>query len=215
MRTHANCITRNAWFQDSLPRRIAVSYEAAVHNPDCPEVRRAYNTLIRQAVEQYLAIPVRIELTPLDPYDDADEMCERVRLENCLRIYSLADFPRGHPLAEWVEVRIGWGSMKDSSYLPANCVFRAVHDWYGHIEPSYSFDAEGEECAYRRHYEMFTGDARLVLASETRGQNCWANFGPHLPYAPASLAEYRALPASRPYATQKAVILPAWAREVK
>lgn len=88
-------------------------------------------------------------------------MFERVRLENCLKIYSLAEFPRAHPLAETIEVRMGWGSMKESSYLPANCVFRAIHDWYGHIEPSYSFDAEGEECAYRRHYAMFTGDARL------------------------------------------------------
>jgi hypothetical protein len=50
------------------------------------------------------------------------------------------------------------------------------------------------------HSQMFSPLAQLALTTETRGQNSWFNFGPHA-----------ALPIiERPFAEQKATLLPAW-----
>jgi len=64
--------------------------------------------------------------------------------------------------------------------------------------------ARGEENAFQAHMRMFSPEAQKALATETRGQNSWVNFGP-------KGAENRANPANTTYATQKAGILPDWA----
>jgi hypothetical protein len=51
-----------------------------------------------------------------------------------------------------------------------NNLFRAVHDVFGHYAAQRGFDRHGEEAAYRRHHLMFSGVARLAMATETRGQ---------------------------------------------
>lgn len=82
-----------------------------------------------------------------------------------------------------------------------NWQFRAVHDVFGHYMNGYQFGPRGEENAWRCHSLMFGPVAVKALTTETRGQNSWVNFGPHA-----------SLPASqRPYAVQKAAILPAFA----
>ena len=64
--------------------------------------------------------------------------------------------------------------------------------------------ARGEENAFQAHMRMFSPEAQKALATETRGQNSWVNFGP-------KGAENRTNPANTTYATQKAGILPDWA----
>ncbi len=63
--------------------------------------------------------------------------------------------------------------------LVANDVFRAVHDYFGHVKDGVGFRADGEENAWRSHASMYTPLARRAMTTETRGQNSWVNYGPH------------------------------------
>jgi hypothetical protein len=89
----------------------------------------------------------------------------------------------------------------------ANDLFRAVHDYFGHIAEGVGFRADGEENTWRKHAAMFTPLARRALTTETRGQNSWVNFGPK--------AEFNrtANGADTQYAPQKVGLLPEWASE--
>ncbi len=85
-----------------------------------------------------------------------------------------------------------------------NDIFRLVHDYFGHLQYGNGFGPRGEEHAWRCHSVMYTGAARHAVTCETRGQNCWVNFGPH--------AEHNrtATEATTIFADQKLTLLPAW-----
>jgi hypothetical protein len=76
--------------------------------------------------------------------------------------------------------------------------FRAVHDWLAHAGEGHSFGPTGEENAYRVHASTLSPQAQRALATETRGQNSWVNFGPNA-HLPAK---------ERPFAEQKAALWP-------
>lgn len=76
--------------------------------------------------------------------------------------------------------------------------FRAVHDWLAHAGEGHSFGPTGEENAYRVHASTLSPMAQRALATETRGQNSWVNFGPNA-HLPAK---------ERPFAEQKAALWP-------
>jgi hypothetical protein len=59
-----------------------------------------------------------------------------------------------------------------------NDKFRAVHDVFGHAATGRGFSRHGEEAAYLSHRQMFSKKAIPALASETRGQNSYLNYGP-------------------------------------
>lgn len=61
--------------------------------------------------------------------------------------------------------------------LSQNEMFRAVHDYMGHVVPGSMFGAPGEEIAYAAHSQTLSPLAQLALLSETRGQNSWVNYG--------------------------------------
>jgi hypothetical protein len=69
------------------------------------------------------------------------------------------------------------GLTLDGEPLLFNDAFRAVHDYYGHGKQGVGFRASGEENAFRAHSGMFSDDAARAIASETRGQNSWLNYG--------------------------------------
>jgi hypothetical protein len=93
-----------------------------------------------------------------------------------------------------------------------NCLLRAVHDVFGHAAHNFQFGPRGEENAYHLHCQMFHPESIPALTSETRGQNCWVNFGPHLRNAkgeiPMKGEEGYIMPCDRPFAPQKAGLLP-------
>lgn len=95
-----------------------------------------------------------------------------------------------------------------------NDLFRAVHDVFGHAKEGHQFGPRGEENAWRQHVRMFTPAARRAMTSETRGQNSWVNYGPHLRRPDGSLPspgdDDFIHPADRPYADQKIVAFPSW-----
>jgi hypothetical protein len=73
-----------------------------------------------------------------------------------------------------------------------------VHDWLAHAGEGHSFGPTGEENAYRVHASTLSPQAQRALATETRGQNSWVNFGPNA-HLPAK---------ERPFAEQKAALWP-------
>ena len=92
-----------------------------------------------------------------------------------------------------------------------NDMFRAVHDIFGHAIPGTSFGPNGEERAWFCHACMCMPLARPALTTETRGQNCWVNYGPHMRTDKGGLLQEGDagwLPqADRPFAQQKNALL--------
>lgn len=116
-----------------------------------------------------------------DPYPSAQAMFDDVRNHATLRIYRTTD-EQAHPLLSADE----------------NNMFRAVHDFHGHYMSGRDFSRHGEEAAWVRHSQMFTGLARRAMTTETRGQNSafiWINGG-------------------REFPAQKAILLPDWVSEI-
>ena len=60
--------------------------------------------------------------------------------------------------------------------LTDNEMFRAVHDYMGHVAPGSTFRPDGEEIAYATHAQTMSPLAQMALLSETRGQNSLVNY---------------------------------------
>ncbi len=163
--------------------QMAGVYERLKSDPTNPEVQRAYRALVDETKAQYQALQdagYRFEFVDEDPYKSSAEMTRDLRENRRLRVFKSKE--GDHPLLTPEE----------------NTIFRAVHDAIGHGAGGTQFGPHGEELAYRKHAAMFSPLARRAMATETRGQNSWVNFGPH-----------RALPpAQRPFAEQKAALWP-------
>lgn len=168
---------------ETRARRIAVDYERLPRLGTAQE-RLAYQALLGEIESQYYVLicaGYTFTFTPDDPYASSDEMMADLAHKR-LRVFSGGD---PHP------------------YFTArqNEQFRAVHDCFGHGAEGYQWGPRGEENAWIHHSMMFSPLAQAALTTETRGQNSWVNFGPH-----ASLPV-----GERPFAEQKAALLPAWA----
>ena len=166
--------------------KTAEAYAQMKHDPDNPEVHRAYQALADETVamyEQMLEDGVKpYFIGKKDPYAASPYMS----LLELSRNKSLGAFP----------TRSGFGSdasfdptgsplLAESGYFingePAliNDLFRLVHDYYGHASKGVGFRASGEKNAFLEHFAMFGPLARRAAASETDGQNSWLNFGPN------------------------------------
>lgn len=151
--------------------------------------RRAYAQFADQVEAQFRQMVqddrIIVQFGPDDPYASHEEMIYDVNLHRRLKIYSTAD-DQAHPLLTREQ----------------NNRFRAVHDYYGHhgggFGESVSFSRHGEEAAWVRHSQMFTGLARRAMTTETRGQSSafiWINGG-------------------REFPEQKAILLPDWVSQI-
>jgi hypothetical protein len=163
-------------------RQMAKAYERLPAND--PNAKSAYDALNREVEAQFKAAEdagFRFEFVKEDPYKNSAEMMKDVRENKRLRVFATPE-DSFHP------------------YLTPeqNNKFRAVHDWIAHAGPGNQFGPIGEENAYRLHAATLSPQAQRALASETRGQNSWVNFGPN-----------ENLPAAqRPFAEQKAALWP-------
>ena len=182
-------------FISTFGARLARDYEALSHTPHMPIVAEAYSVLKLELLRQYHSLPIEVEHVEHNPYRSSFEMFYDVDFNRRLQVLLTTDMPKEHPL----------GDSNCGTGLLYNDLFRAVHDYYGHYVGRFGFGPVGEENAFRAHARMFSPLAVRALATETRGQNNWVNFGP-----------CSALPAEqRPYAEQKAGLLPAYAWEVE
>lgn len=144
--------------------------------------REAYASFVRQVDSQFarLSLLVKIRAQDADPYTCAEEMFADVD-SGWLRTFR-ATPDHGHPLM------VPYQTDR----------FRAVHDYHGHYRTGRDFSRHGEEAAWVRHSQMFTGLARRAMTTETRGQTSafiWINGG-------------------REFPEQKAVLLPDWVSRI-
>jgi len=195
--------------QTKLQTKIADAYGRMRMNAlkDDWKVDRSYSELADELMEQYEALPVKVEILSGkgEPYKNSMEMRSDVLGNNHLFIFGTdADTfgPKGvdytdHPLLQD-------SGLKDINDKPLlfNDLLRAVHDYYAHTMSPVQFGVLGEEAAWRNHMAMTRSPwARWALSSETRGQNSYVNFGP-------DGARNRANPKDTKFAPQKTDLLP-------
>lgn len=193
--------------------RIAQEYEHMSHNPNDPQVRQAYDALAREVRAQYdhaVNNGYQFEFYPdHDPYPNSPrEAVLDLHHNKHMYVYPTEsgygqanENPQDHPLLADSGVR--WNGRP----VTHNDLFRAIHDFYGHAKEGVGFRADGEDNAYRQHAAMFSPQARAALASETRGQNSWVNFGPH------GQTNQTAGQGETVYAPQKAGLMPEWTHD--
>jgi hypothetical protein len=156
------------------------------HDPQNPEVKRSYDAMIEETLGQYDSLLARgIEpyfINDVDPYKNSPyEALIDLEQNKRLGIFptrsgfgSNVDFdPRDNPLLGESGYNIGGQPALN------NDIFRFVHDAMGHGRGGVGFRAMGEENAYQSHAGMYSPLARRALASETRGQNSFLNYGPN------------------------------------
>ena len=159
----------NARAVGGFGHRVFKEHQAALGREPSSDLMKSYETLRSEVGEQYqyLTSPrehgglgVNVEVTDEDPYDGPDAMRQDFEQNRRLKVMSTAT-TGGH------------GFFTNAQ----NDQFRAVHDAFGHLAIGRNFSRDGEEGAYRSHAQMFTPGARMALASETRGQNSYLNWG--------------------------------------
>ena len=158
---------------------IAKDYDKApLYDLDNPIVRRAYEALVAEVKEQYLAMPLRgVELIigQGEPYANSTEMREDVRVNNKIKVFATTPDSFGsnpnidysqHPLLQ----DSGLTDINGQTLL-MNDLFRAVHDYYAHTMSPTTFGPKGEEAAWKNHLSMIKSPwAAWALTTETRGQ---------------------------------------------
>ena len=202
-------------FSEDRARLIAAAYDMMPHSPNDPTVRRAYDAMIQETLDQYNALrDSGIDFRFLqpgmdDPYAASPALGYRDLVENGRLWVYPTDFGFGSNTAFDVAdnpLLVGVGQIGDKPDAVANDAFRAVHDAFGHFGPGNPFFRhQGEERAFLEHSRMYSPEARGAMTSETRGQNSWLNFGPF------GEQNRTALGADTVFADQKTGLLPTWA----
>lgn len=201
--------------------RIADAYHEVKHEPDHPHVKAAYDALKSETLDQFRHLMgAGYKFTPHtgggEPYAGSREALNDLRQNKHLHFFPTVpehggafgegDAPHDHPLLEETGYHLG------KHPLLYNDVFRIVHDVFGHGADGNQFGALGEENAWRKHAGMYSDLAVPALTSETRGQNSWVNYGKHIRREdgthPAKGDPDWTHPAERPFADQKAGLLP-------
>jgi hypothetical protein len=193
-------------------KRIADAYDAMPHDPQNPKVKAAYAQMIKETVAQYKAMlssGITVEFAPrgVDPYHSSPrEMTEDVRNNNHMWVFGTRDGfgsdvtfdPIENPMLTETDIEIS------GQKALVNDLFRAVHDYFGHVKEGVGFRADGEENAWQAHMSMFSPLAGRALSTETRGQNSWLNYGPHGDLNRLAKTE------DTLFADQKVGLLPEW-----
>ena len=169
--------------------RIAHAYENMAHIPDHPLVKASYEALKQETLAQYQAAKaagLKAEFYPdptKDPYRSQPRlMSEDVNKNNHMYVYptdagfGTGEQPEGH---ENNPMLADSGERWNGKPVAFNDLFRAVHDYYGHVKEGLGFRGDGEENAWRSHSAMYSPLARIAMGAETRGQNSLLNYGPN------------------------------------
>lgn len=158
----------------TLLRQIALAYDRAEHDPYDLDTERAYGALKLELWAQFtvLAEFVDVEFVDADPYADHRAMFRDLieRETPTLRVWRVAELPKGHPLADHAP-----------NGETFNSIFRAVHDGYAHRTGVFSFGERGEFGAMRAHMRSLSALARWALFTETTGQSAASFYGRYAP----------------------------------
>lgn len=206
--------------------RIADAFEIGKHSPSEASVSSSYQALANETLDHYkLLKDSGFKIIPWgesgQPYGKSADFMRDVAQNKRLYFFKTInpdekdsfgyESAQDHPLlAETGEI------IKDSvgrnHRMTFNDIFRAVHDFFGHVKEGNPTGPRGEENAWRQHIRMYSPLAARAMTTETRGQNSWVNFGSHLRRPDGTMprpkdSDYIQLP-DRPYADQKAFLLP-------
>ena len=204
-------------FQKVDPRRakrLANAYERMAHDPSGPAVRRSYDALASETLDQFQFVKhfgLKVELTTAEnyPYKASPRMAS-ADISNNRRLQILSTdagygsatrVTKEHLLLAYCDEFV------DGERLRVNDIFRVVHDFFGHTKDGLGFRANGEENAWRSHSTMYSDIALGAMTSELRGQNTWANFGRY------GVHNRTAYENRTVFAPQKAGLLPRWCCE--
>jgi hypothetical protein len=203
-------------FSEERGRLIASAYDMMRHDPTNPDVRRAYDAMIGETLDQYKSLQnsgIDFRFIPEgmpDPYAASPALGYQDLVENGKLWVFPTDQGFGSLGADVADnpllTRVGRiGDLQDAT---ANDAFRAVHDTFGHFGPGNPFfRRQGEERAFLEHQRMYSPEARGAMTSETRGQNSWLNSGPY------GQANRTALGGDTVFADQKTGLLSPWAQD--
>ena len=202
----------------------ADAFDAMPHSPQDPATRAAYDALIRETIGQYNHLTshgYKIEpwVQPGQPYANSRDMMRDVAGKHIWFFPTVSPIdqatfgegvgdldPNHNPMVRKT------GHVVNGMELRANDLFRAVHDIYGHALEGHEFGPEGELNAWAEHAKLFSPMALRALTTETHGQNSWVNFGRHIRRPDGSIPMRGepdwVHPMARPFAEQKAGILP-------
>jgi hypothetical protein len=203
----------------SFAKMVYQAYEDMQDAPQDPAVKEAYADMTRQVLDQYDAlVKDGYNFTffdfNTDPYNGNPFNAMRdLRNNKRMAVYGTyagygdagitAQDLQKNPMLEDTGMR--WPDQRgDLQVVTANDVFRAVHDAFGHGLEGAGFRARGEENAFQAHAKLFTGPGLGALASETRGQNSWLNYGPYGEQNQNNKVE------DTNFAPQKIGLMPSW-----
>jgi hypothetical protein len=136
---------------------VAEAYrKAPMYDPAAEEGYRVLEEWLHKHFDR-ISTRVRFEFIPEHVYESAKELRQRVRDEGVMYVSTLdAD----HPV---------W---KGEKGLITNTMFRAFHDWQGHIEHGKGFTLRDEIGSYNAHTKIVPKAAIPVLFTEVVGQIC-------------------------------------------
>jgi hypothetical protein len=191
-------------------KRLADAYDKMENNPSDKAVKKAYDAMIEETMEQYETLRKKGYTFSFMPESGDIYGNPRNAINDIVQNQRLSVFPTEQGFGTLSEasqanpllMRIGekW----DGKEVTANDVFRAVHDVFGHGKHGVGFRAGGEENAFQAHARMYSPEALPAVTSETRGQNSWVNYGPFGEF------NRKASPLETIYADQKTGIMPNW-----
>ena len=153
---------------------IANGYDDLKHDPNNPEVKKAYEIFIKETLQQARKLQKNGMKFQMEGYKDANAMFKDVeKNKNLLYRPSNNDYKgaEDHPMFQLTNIRNTNGDR-----MRVNDVFRAIHDINGHDKAKAQFTPEGELSAYIKHKKLYSNEATRALFTETQGQGMWVNF---------------------------------------
>ncbi len=153
---------------------VANGYDNLKHNPNNPEVKKAYKIFIDETLEQARELQMNGVKFQSEQYKDANAMFKDVK-ENKHLLYRPSDKDykgvEDHPMFQLTNIKNTNGDR-----MRVNDVFRAVHDIKGHSKAKAQFTPKGEMLSFNEHKKLYSKDAIRALFTETQGQGSWVNF---------------------------------------
>jgi hypothetical protein len=132
-------------------------------------IQRSYESLAKEVKREYdeIAKDITIEYHSGEhQYASSDAMRDDVLKNKHLWVYE------GGERHEFL------GDTDPTTGRTYNEMFRAIHDYFGHVVTGAQFGPKGEEQAWASHVQMMPKLARIAMTSETRGQNSFVNYSP-------------------------------------
>jgi hypothetical protein len=195
-------------------KMLANAYARMLDEPNAPQVKAAYKAWADETIAQYEAMlktGITVEFFPdsIDTYGNPRNSILDVLNNNHLYVFPAdGGFGKGgitdeqiknNPALALTDITISGRKARVVE------VFRATHDFFGHIKEGFGFRAEGEENAFQSHVRMYSPLAARAMTAGTRGQNSEVNFGPNAAFNKTASGK------DTKYADQKIGLLPEWA----